>query len=71
MFDASCFRNKKLKIILSLNKLVLQVTIFKVYKINIKMLQIAILNKLRTQYFNVETIKLIKDIYIFVLYYLR
>jgi len=56
---------------LSLNKLVLQVTISKMYKTNIKTLRVAILNKLRTQQFNVETIKLTKDIYISTLYYLR
>jgi len=56
---------------LSLNKFVLQVTISKMYKTNIKTLRVAILNKLRTQHFNVETIKLTKDIYIFALYYLR
>jgi len=49
----------------------LQVTIFKVYKTNIKMLRITTLNKLRKQYFNVETIKLTKNTYIFALYYLR
>jgi len=49
----------------------LQVTISKMYKTNIKTLRVAILNKLRTQHFNVETIKLTKDIYIFALYYLR
>jgi len=56
---------------LSLNKFVLQVTISKIYKTNIKMFRVAILNKLRTQHFNVETIELKKDIYIFALYYLR
>ncbi len=56
---------------LSLNKLVLQVTISKMYKTNIETLRIAILNKFRTQHFNVETIELTKDIYIFALYYLR
>ena len=56
---------------LSLNKLVLQVAISKVYKTNIKTLRIAILNKLRTQHFNVKIIKLTKDIYISALYYLR
>jgi len=56
---------------LLLNKFVLQVIIFKIYITNIKTLQITILNKFRTQHFNVETIKLIKDIYIFALYYLR
>ncbi len=54
-----------------LNKFVLQVTISKVYKTNIKTLRIAILNKFRIQYFNIETIKLTRDIYIFVLHYLR
>ena len=56
---------------LSLNKFVLQVTISKMYKTNIKTLRVAILNKFRTQHFNVETIKLARDIYIFALYYLR
>jgi hypothetical protein len=56
---------------LSLNKLVLQVTISKMYKTNIKTLRIAILNKFRTQHFNVKTIKLTRNIYIFALYYLR
>jgi len=56
---------------LSLNKFVLQVTISKIYKTNIKTFRVAILNKLRTQHFNVETIELKKDIYIFALYYLR
>ncbi len=71
MFDASCFLNRKLKIILSLNNFVLQVKISKVYKINIKTLRTTILNKFRIQYFKVETIKLTRDIYIFALYYLR
>ena len=56
---------------LSLNKLVLQVTISKIYKMNIKTLRIATLNKFRTQHFNVKTIKLTRNIYIFALYYLR
>ncbi len=56
---------------LSLNKLVLQVIIFKIYKTNIKTFRVAILNKLRIQHFNVEIIKLTKDIYIFALYYQR
>jgi len=56
---------------LLLNKFVLQVTISKVYKTNIKTLRIAILNKFRIQYFNIEAIKLTRHIYIFVLYYLR
>ena len=56
---------------LSLNKFVLQVIIFKIYKTNIKMFRVAILNEFRTQYFNVETMKLTRDIYIFALYYLR
>jgi len=56
---------------LSLNKLVLQVTISKMYKTNIRTLRIAILNKFRTQHFNVKTIKLTRNIYIFALYYLR
>ncbi len=41
------------------------------YKTNIKTFRVAILNKLRTQHFNVKTIKLTRDIYIFTLYYLR
>jgi len=48
----------------------LQVTISKIYKTNIKTFRITILNKFRIQYFNIETIKLIKNIYIFALYYL-
>jgi hypothetical protein len=56
---------------LLLDKLVLQVTISKMYKTNIKTFRIAILNKLRTQHFNVEIMKLIRDIYISTLYYLR
>jgi len=71
IFNANSFRNKRLKITLLLNKLVLQVAISKVYKTNIKILWIAILNKLRIQYFNVKTIELTKDIYISILYYLR
>jgi len=55
---------------LSLNKLVLQVTISKVYKTNIETLRTTTLNKLRTQYCNVETIKLTRDFYSFALYYL-
>jgi len=53
-----------------LNKFVLQVTISKIYKTNIKIFRVAILNKFRIQYFNIETIKLAKNIYIFALYYL-
>jgi len=49
----------------------LQVKISKIYKTNIKILRVAILNKLRIQYFNVKIIELIRDIYIFALYYLR
>jgi len=49
----------------------LQVTISKMYKINIKTLRIATLNKLRIQHFNVKTIKLARNIYIYALYYLR
>jgi hypothetical protein len=54
-----------------LNKFVLQITISKVYKTNIKIFRIAILNKFRIQYFNVKIIKSTRDIYIFALYYLR
>jgi len=54
-----------------LNKFVLRIIISKVYKTNIKTFRIAILNKSRTQHFNVKTIKLTKNIYIFALYYLR
>jgi len=53
-----------------LNKFVLQVTISKIYKTNVKIFRVAILNKFRIQYFNIETIKLAKNIYIFALYYL-
>jgi len=56
-----------------LNKLILQVTIskiYKIYKIYIETLRVAILNKLQIQYFNVKTIRLTIDIYISTLYYL-
>ena len=49
----------------------MQVIISKTYKTNIEIFRIATLNKFRTQYFNVEIIKLTKNIYIFALYYLR
>ncbi len=49
----------------------MQITISKVYKTNIKMFRVTILNKLRIQYFNVKTIELTKNIYIFASYYLR
>jgi len=65
------FKNKRLKKISLLNKLNLKVTILKMFKTNVNILQIATLNKLRTRYKNAKIVKITNNIYRLTLYCFR
>lgn len=68
--NISCFGNRKFKKKL-LNKLSLKVTISKIIKTNINILQIAILNRFRIYYKNTQITKVANNIYKSILYCFR